>query len=118
MYEFCAKTLGIENPQSCIKIDRSHRIGARAQNKVRPIVVKFQDTRSKQIVKNSLRTVKLNNTPYNVSDQYPPEVQERRRSLIPVMEEARRENKTVVLVRDKLYINNRLYTPPKDVPNN
>lgn len=44
-------------------------------------------------------------------DQLPKEVQDHRKSLIPTMLDARRRSKTAVLVRDKLYINNRLYKP-------
>ncbi|WAQ99979.1 LOW QUALITY PROTEIN: ZN320-like protein [Mya arenaria] len=46
------------------------------------------------------------NDPFN---QYPPEVNERRRHLVPIMKQARREGNRANLVRDKLYINNRLY---------
>lgn len=63
------------------------------------------------VVKNALQNINLKNTPFSVFDQFPQIVQERRKELIPVMLEARRNNKKAVLVRDKLYINNKLYKP-------
>ena len=111
--QFCENVLKIENPKQVIGIDRAHRIGGRVQGKIRPIVVKFKDTRSKTIVKDALRNVNLRNSPYNVSEQFPPEVQEKRKQLFPVMSDARKSGKRAVLVRDKLYINNKLYDPTK-----
>ena len=46
-------------------------------NKGRPISVKFKDTTSKMIVKDALRNVNLRSSPYNVSEQYPQEVQQK-----------------------------------------
>ncbi|XP_060583954.1 uncharacterized protein LOC132740117 [Ruditapes philippinarum] len=57
----------------------------------------------------SLKHVKLQHTDYNVADQYPPEVKDRRKQLKPVMIDARKQGKRAVLVRDKLYIDNELY---------
>jgi len=73
------------------------------------------DTNSKQVVKSALKSVNLRDTNYNVSEQYPQEVKDRRKQLIPIMLQARKEGKAAVLVRDKLYINNKLYSPnPSD----
>jgi hypothetical protein len=67
------------------------------------------------IIKDKLKGVNPYPTPYNVSDQYPPEVQQRRRELIPKMLAARRDGKKATLVRDKLYINNKLYKPTSTI---
>ena len=111
VFDFCENILKIVNPKSCIDIDRAHRIGGRVTDKVRPIVVKFKDTKSKMKVKYSLKDVELRPTAYGVSEQFPAEIQERRKSLYPIMKEARDKGKRTVLVRDKLYINNKLYSP-------
>ena len=58
-------------------------------------------------MKDQLRPVNLRQTPYNVTDQYPHEVQQGRRDLISVMMQARKDGKRASLVRDKLFINNR-----------
>ncbi|MEW8548740.1 MAG: hypothetical protein AB2693_35000 [Candidatus Thiodiazotropha sp.] len=111
IYDFCDNVLKIPRSRECIQIDRAHRVGAPSAGKTRPIVVKFKDTDSKMRVKNSLKHIDLKQSPYAVFDQLPKEVQERRKSLIPTMLDARRRGKTAVLIRDKIYINNRLYKP-------
>lgn len=104
--------LKIDQPRLCIKIDRAHRIGARSVGKIRPIVVKFALSEHKSLVKAALSKVDLKQAPYNgmyrVNDQFPPEVNERRRDLIPRLISERRKGNKAVLVRDKLYVNNRL----------
>ncbi len=102
--------LKIENPQAKISIDRAHRIGRFSSGKTRPIVAKFRDSSSKQCVKDALKLVDLKASPCNVSEQYPQEVKDRRRTLVPIMVQARKDGKKAVLVRDKLYINNVLYS--------
>jgi hypothetical protein len=68
-------------------------------------VAKF-DTDSKMLIKSFLKKVKLQHTDYNMSEQYPQEVKDRRKELFPVMLEARNSGKRAVLVRDKLFIDN------------
>ena len=114
IHEFCESVLKIKEPAVCVRIDRAHRVGNNIPGKQRSIVVKFQDTASKMVVKNALQNINLKNTPFSVFDQFPQIVQERRKELIPVMLEARRNNKKAVLVRDKLYINNKLYKPESE----
>lgn len=111
VHDFCRDQLKIDNPTDTIRVDRAHRVGRFSRGKIRPIVVKFLDTNSKDKVKSALRNVDLRQTPFNVNEQYPEEVLRRRRDLIDVMKTARRDGKRAVLVRDKLYINGELYVP-------
>ena len=46
-------------------------------------------------------------------EQFPAEVEQRRKSLFPVMRDARRRHKKVKLVRDRLYIDGVEYVPPE-----
>lgn len=112
VYEFCEKLLKIDNPKSKIQIDRAHRIGIKKPNKIRPIVVKFILTEHKDVVKSALSKTDLKASPYNgeyqVTDQLPQEVLERRKELIPTLISERKKGNKAVLVRDKLYINNKL----------
>ena len=62
-------------------------------------------------VKRALQNINLRATSFNVADQFPQEVKEKRKQLIPTMLAARREGKRAVLVRDKLFINGVSYTP-------
>ena len=84
IYKFCEKVLKMPDPQSRIHIDRAHRMGRYAHTKSRAIVVKFSDTSSKMQVKDALKSVNLKGTPYAVFDQFPQNVQERRKALLPV----------------------------------
>ena len=113
---FCREHLQITDPESVIQIDRAHRIGRYQRNKVRPIVAKFKDSQSIMCTKNALRRVDLRRTPYNVIEQYPAEVLERRKSLVGHMMQARRDGKRAVLVRDKLFIDGRPFVPTSTPP--
>ena len=112
VYEFCENVLKIENPKAKIQIERAHRIGYRSVGKTRPIVAKFVLSGHKAIVKSALSVVNLNAPQYNgafkVNDQFPPEVISRRRELIPKLIAERKKGNKANLVRDKLYVNNKL----------
>ena len=54
---------------------------------------------------------KLAGTTVRIQEQLPKKIQEERRRLIPVMNEARRQWKKVYLIKDKLYIECTLYNP-------
>ena len=111
VYKLCESVLKISDVRNKIYIDRAHRIGDRSHGKARPIVAKFLNTRSKLEVKAALKNVNLKDTQYAIFDQHPKEVGDRRKELIPIMVQARKDNKKAYLVRDKLYINNKLYDP-------
>ena len=84
-----------------------HRFGRFQRGKNRPIVARF-------IYQTDLDTVMeranwLWRTGYNVHRQFPAAMEEKRRSLIPVMRRYREEGARVKLVRDRLYIDGELY---------
>ncbi|XP_045205948.2 uncharacterized protein LOC123558136 [Mercenaria mercenaria] len=98
---------GIENAKTEIKLQRVHRIGAFKSSKIRPIVAKFGSFPDREKVRKSARLLK--DTAYGIEEQFPPEVVEVRRKLIPVIRKARSEGKEAYLSVDKLYIDKRLY---------
>ena len=112
VFEFCENVLKIENPKASNQIEQAHRIGNQAAGKICPIVAKFVLSGHKTIVKSALSGVDLNTPPYNgtfkVNDQFPPEVISRRRELIPKLIEERKKGNKATLVRDKLFVNNKL----------
>ena len=103
--EFCENTLGIENASVNIKLDRAHRIGRYDPGKKRPIVAKFNYHQDKISVKFRAKD-KLAHSDYGVGDQFPKAIQDRRRELIPLLVQAKKEGKRAVLALDKLYVNN------------
>ena len=94
-----------------IQFDRVHRLGRfrRNQARPRPIIAKFHEFRSKEMVKSRAPDA-LKNTNYGVREQYQDEYERRRKVLYPKMKAAKvnPENK-VRLVKDTLYINNEKY---------
>ena len=97
-----------------IQIDRAHRLGAKSTNaRSRPIVAKFCNTHSKNILFKYLKNLK--GVPgYSVNEQYPPEIQERRKRLWPMFKEAKEKGNEVKWNVDKLVINHRTYTAKDD----
>ena len=57
---------------------------------------------------------KLAGTTFRIQEQFPKKIQEERRRLIPVMNEARRQRKKAYLIKDKLYIEGTLYNPDQN----
>ena len=103
--QFLEDELGIRER---VEISAVHRFGKKKDG-IRPIVVRFLYMKDLEyILKHAYR---LRNTRFSIRQQFPPEIEENRRKLYPVMLEAKREKKQVTLVRDRLYIDNKLYTP-------
>lgn len=106
--EFCETKLDITGAKD-IKIDRAHRLGSFKNDKTRPIVVKFNYFQDKVNVKKQASD-KLRNTSFRVSDQYPKEIQDRRRALYPAFAQAKGQGRKAVLSYDKLYIDGNMYS--------
>ena len=110
IYDFCEWELNMQNVRENVKIDRAHRIGPYKPNKVRPIVAKFNFYQDKELIKRK-SAEKLQNSKLGVGDQFPKEIQQRRRTLIPVMKTAQRNGHTAILSYDRLYVDGKLYNP-------
>ncbi|CAC5421652.1 unnamed protein product [Mytilus coruscus] len=94
-------------PQHNIQFGNVHRFGKNSRNGPKRIVARF-------IYRDDLQHVlekayRLKGTQYGIKEQFPQEIENRRRKLYPVMKEAKRGGNRVALVRDKLFINNELY---------
>lgn len=107
---FCANKLEMGHKMHDIKIDRTHRIGRKLPGKCRPIVAKFNFYKDKEEIRH--RAHKLRGTVFGISDQYPDEIRERRRELIPILKDAKANGQRASLVVDKLYINGKQYKKP------
>ena len=108
-----------------IKFARVHRMGRRSTNKTRPVVAKFEVYKERELVRQAffaeLKALKERNEAATIADlqeqklgisiaeQYPQEIQQKRRELLPIMKEARKAGKETKLIRDKLYINGQLF---------
>lgn len=110
IYDFCELELDMPDVRENVKIDRAHRIGPYKPNKIRPIVAKFNFFQDKERIKQRA-SEKIHNSRRGVGDQYPKEIQQRRRALIPVMKKAQRNRHAAVLSYDKLFVDGTLYDP-------
>ncbi|CAG2220516.1 unnamed protein product [Mytilus edulis] len=89
-----------------------HRFGKSYRNKPRPIIARFLYFSDLDMVKRAGKNLK--GTHYGVNQQFPAEIEEKRRKLYPIMKAERKNNSKVVLIRDKLYVNDELVTVSND----
>lgn len=68
-----------------ITFHRGHCNGTKNSNKPRPIAAKFEHYMQKELVKS--RGKELKGTHFGINDQYPWEIQDRRKRLPPVLKE-------------------------------
>lgn len=91
---------------NAITFHRVHRIVQQTKGP-RPIVAKFEHYKDKELVKG--RGKELKGTTFGLNDQFPKEIQERRKLLYPILKDSRKNNKRAYLIVDKLYIDGQLY---------
>ena len=95
-------------------IDRAHRIGNKDANGPRPMVVKFLSSSLKDSVFKYVKNLKDRPT-LSIQEQFPPEVQERRKRLWPMYKDAKKiPTNNVKWSTDKLIINGRVHTAKDD----
>lgn len=101
-----------------IEFGNVHRFGSRQNNtngteiRPRPIVARFLYYNDLAYVLECAK--RLRGKPYGINQQFPAEIENRRRSLYPVMKEAKNRGKRVKLVRDRLFINNEEYVSEEE----
>jgi hypothetical protein len=101
-----------------IEFGNVHRFGSRQNNtngteiRPRPIVARFLYYNDLAYVLECAK--RLRGKPYGINQQFPLEIENRRRSLYPVMKDATNRGKRVKLVRDRLFINNEEYVPEEE----
>ena len=90
-----------------IQFDRVHRFGNRTNSMIyRRIVAKFAFYKQREDVRKLRKN--LEHTEFYISEQFPKEVSDRRKALVPKMLKARREGQEAWISYDKLYIGGRL----------
>lgn len=82
--------------------DRAHRMGQKQDGRHRRLVVRFHEFKDKELVRKQWKS--LQGTPYFVSEQFPKEVVDKRKALVPKMKEAKREGKKAWIAYDTLYV--------------
>ena len=106
-------TLESEYEIDSIVFDRVHRLGGRKMNwrrQPRPVVAKFEKYTDREKIRKLGVELNKKQIGYSVREQFPVEMEEKRKKLYPVMRQYQKTpNNKVVLIRDKLYINDTLY---------
>lgn len=91
-----------------IRIERIHRIGRPAPNKIRPVIFKLQDAHDKiSILKQGS---KLKGSDFSIGEDFSRRVRDVRRKLWASSKPNRDKKEKVSLVFDKLFINSNVYT--------
>ena len=72
-------------------------------------MAKFLYNKERELVKN--RGFMLRDTSYGIQEQLPPDMNQRRKQLLPIMHRLQNEGNRAKLVRDKLFVNGKLYVP-------
>ena len=110
---FISNDLGIDEE---IVFQNVHRLRQRNDGKPRNIIAKFMKYSDHEKVLNAAKT-KLADKDMSVFQQYPTEISNRRKELLPQMHELRRQgHRDVRLVMDKLYVGNQLVNPSGRLP--
>ena len=102
--------LEIPNAKAEMKLHTAHRIGRYNPTKIRPIVVKFAYYPDREKVRKNAN--KLKGKAQGISQQFPKEIMDKRKKLVPIMKQARENGQDAYINVDKLYINNELYKGP------
>ena len=104
---FMDKELRVKDVED-ISIERAHRVGKpRSDGKPRPIIAKFSFFKDKSYILS--KAPNLAGTNFGVSSDFPKEVVDIRKSLLPHLRAARKRGCTAKLVYDKLYIDGQLF---------
>jgi hypothetical protein len=100
------------NLQQDFKFERVHRIGRKQNNKIRPIVAKFSFYKDKETVRRAAPRALVNKR-FGVNEQFPKEINDRRKALYPHLKAAKRQGHRVTMSVDRLYIDGTEFIPPE-----
>ncbi len=111
IHDLLEKKMGIENAQSMVKIDRSHRLGKKRveSRKPRPIIAKFNYHQDREYIRMNAKLLKGSGV--GISEQFPSEIEKTRKNVYPELKKAKAAGKKVKMVRDKLFIDGVVFKP-------
>lgn len=106
--KFCVKNLKIENVDTKLSIAEAYRLGKHGE-KTRPILVKFSNFESRDLVKKSAKNLK--DTCFGISEQLPLDIQKRRKEKLPILKDLRERDIKAYFVKDRIFVNGKEYLP-------
>jgi len=115
--DFLNSELGISDANK-IPFQNVHRLGARPDGKERSIIARFIRYNDHERVRKAASEKFKIRSAFSVYQQYPREIYNRRKLLIPKLKELQRQKRKAKLVYDKLYVDGRPYevTPHQGPP--
>ena len=115
--DFLNSELGISDANE-IPFQNVHRLGARPDGKERSIIARFTRYNDHERVRKAASEKFKIRSAFSVYQQYPREIYNRRKLLIPKLKELQRQKRKAKLVYDKLYVDGRPYevTPHQGPP--
>ena len=118
MNDFFVNALKIPPPElQQIQVAKMHRARGDARRGIRPVVMKLATDDSKKIILDHTANLKHIPNVY-VNEQFPPEVNEKRKGLLKKRKELQAQGVKAKLVVDKLYINGKEWKeniPPTNI---
>lgn len=107
LYQFLNLQLQFDDDEiKLIDIDRIHRIG---RGNRAPIIVRFTKYKCREEIWLRYRQAKFDKAVISVAEDYPQEIEERRRKLYPIMKMAKAKKMEASLSYDKLIINSQVF---------
>ena len=106
-HKFLSNQLHISNAED-MRLQRYHRLGKKFKQKSRDIIVKFAFFPDREEVWS--KRFDLKGTQISMSEDYPPEIDQRRAKLYPIFKLAKQKKYKPKLIADKLIIKGKLYT--------
>ena len=99
-------------PVNKVAFHRVHRLGARSDKTKgpQPIIAKFEHYLQKELIKSRGRELK--GTKFGLNDQFPREINERRKRLYPVQRQQRENGKHPFILMDNLFMDSYSQTSP------
>ena len=94
-----------------ISFERVRRVGkpSTSEGKPRPIIAKFTFHRDKEFVLSKAKN--LRGTDFGIARDFPKEIVDERRRLVPFLKDAKENGQVAKLIYDKLYINGQRFKP-------
>ena len=107
---FLSKELEITNVEN-IQFQNVHRLGERQERRERGIIARFVNYGDNELVRKQ-RAEKLSSKPeLSVYQQFPREINNRRKLLVPKLKEFRRQKRKAKFFYDKLIVDGKVYDP-------
>ena len=90
--------------------ERVHRLGPPKQGYSRPIIARMGHYKDKMMLF-ARRKILKEKTGISISDDFPKEIEEKRKEMYPIYRHAQETGYNTQLKGDKLFVNGRVYTP-------